>query len=113
VKDLLARKFLLCGTTLPVESKVKLSSTLAGILDFQSAYDSQFRRGQRKILTLVQKTKQKEEEEKKSIYQTGAGDRIELLICSLTLDPIRIWFKDLVRINKKGRDKVYEIPTRT
>jgi hypothetical protein len=43
---------------LPVESKDKLSSTLAAILDFQSACDSQFR-GERKILTLVQK---KEEE---------------------------------------------------
>jgi hypothetical protein len=34
-----------------------------------------------KILTLVQKkTKQKKKKKKKSIYQTGAGDRIELAV---------------------------------
>jgi hypothetical protein len=36
-------------------------------------------RGERKILTLVQK-KKKTKEEEKSIYQTGARDRVELAV---------------------------------
>jgi hypothetical protein len=67
---------------LPVESKVKLSSTLAAILDFQSACDSQFRRGQeeKENSDASTKIKKKKEEEKKSIYQTGVRDRIELAV---------------------------------
>ena len=48
-------------------------------MDFQSACDSQFR-GERKILTLVQKNKKQKKKKKKKIYQTGARDRIELAV---------------------------------